>query len=76
MCLMYFYTTGLLNAWIWLADERSKVCNYFQENALRPYHFAKWFQLFQRSYNSKISKAHNDTGQTNKYSKQYDKNNR
>ncbi len=24
---------GLLNAWIWLADARSKVCNYFQGNA-------------------------------------------
>ncbi len=29
------YTTGPLNAWIWLADERSKVCNYFQGNARR-----------------------------------------
>ncbi len=29
----YFYTTGPLNAWIWLADECSKVCNYFQGNA-------------------------------------------
>ncbi len=27
------YTTGPLNAWIWLADEHSKVCNYFQGNA-------------------------------------------
>ncbi len=24
-----------LNAWIWLADERSEVCNYFQGNAQR-----------------------------------------
>ncbi len=39
-----------------------------------PYHFAKWFLLFQRShYNRKITKTHNDTGQTNKYSKQKDK---
>ncbi len=38
-----------------------------------PYHFAKWFLLFQRSYNIKITKTHNDTGQTNKYSKQKDK---
>ncbi len=38
-----------------------------------PYHFAKWFLLFQRSYNSKITKTHIDTGQTNKYSKQKDK---
>ncbi len=37
-----------------------------------PYHFAKWFLLFQRSYNRKIIKTHNDTGQTNKYSKQKD----
>ncbi len=29
------YTTGPLNAWIWLADEHSKVCNYFQGNARR-----------------------------------------
>ncbi len=35
-----------------------------------PYHFAKWFLLFQRSYNRKITKTHNDTGQTNKYIKQ------
>ncbi len=41
-----------------------------------PYHFAKWFALFQRSYNSKITITHNDTGQTNKYSKQNDKNDR
>ncbi len=34
-----------------------------------PYHFAKSFLLFQRSYNRKITKTHNDTGQTNKYSK-------
>ncbi len=32
-----------------------------------PYHFAKWFLLFQRSYNRKITKTHNDIGQTNKY---------
>ncbi len=38
-----------------------------------PYQFAKWFMLFQRSYNRKITKTHNDTGQTNKYSKQKDK---
>ncbi len=31
------------------------------------YHFAKWFLLFQRSYNRKITKTHNDTDQTNKY---------
>ncbi len=31
----FYYTTGPLNAWIWLADERSKVCNYFQGNARR-----------------------------------------
>ncbi len=24
------YATGPLNAWIWLAEERSEVCNYFQ----------------------------------------------
>ncbi len=28
-----------------------------------PYHFAKWFLLFQRSYNRKITKSNNDTGQ-------------
>ncbi len=28
-----FYTTGPLNAWIWLAGKPSKVCNYFQGNA-------------------------------------------
>ncbi len=38
-----------------------------------PYHFTKWFLLFQRSYNTKITKTHKDTGQTNKYSKQKDK---
>ncbi len=37
------------------------------------YHFAKWFLLFQRSCNRKITKTHYDTGQTNKYSKQKDK---
>ncbi len=81
-------STGPLNAWIWLADERSEVWrsyyfsiifNYFQGNARQTYsldritvsyHFAKWFLLFQRSYNRKIIKTHNDTGQTNKYSKQ------
>ncbi len=34
-----------------------------------PYH-AKLFLLFQKSYNRQIIKTHNDTGQTNKYSKQ------
>ncbi len=29
------YSTGPLNAWIWLAEERSNVCNYFQGNAQR-----------------------------------------
>ncbi len=38
-----------------------------------PYHFAKWFLLFQWSCNRKITKTHNDTGQTNKYRKQKDK---
>ncbi len=38
-----------------------------------PYHSAKWFLLLQRSYNKKITKTHNDTSQTNKYSKQKDK---
>ncbi len=28
-----FYTKGPLNAWIWLAEEHSEVCNYFQGNA-------------------------------------------
>ncbi len=40
------------------------------------YHFAKWFLLFQSSYNRKITKTHNDTSQTNKYIKQKDKINR
>ncbi len=31
-----YYTTGVLNAWIWLADESSKVCNYFQGFHARP----------------------------------------
>ncbi len=89
VCIIFHYTTGPLNAWIWLADEHSKVCNYFQGNArtanvvpgsswphCMAYQFAKWFELFQRSYNSKITKTHNETGQTNKYSKQKDKNDR
>ncbi len=37
-----------------------------------PYHFAKWFILFQRSYNRKITKTNNNTGQTNKCIKQKD----
>ncbi len=24
-----YYTTGPLNAWIWLAEEHSEMCNYF-----------------------------------------------
>ncbi len=32
------------------------------------YHFAKWFP-FQKSYNRKITKTHNDTGQTNTVNK-------
>ncbi len=74
---------GPLNAWIWLADERSEVFSgKRKENVVPgssldhiawPYHFAKWCLLFQRSYNRKITKTHNDTGQTNKYSKQKDK---
>ncbi len=37
------------------------------------YHFTKWFLLFQMSYSRKITKTHNNTGQTNKYSKQKNK---
>ncbi len=29
------YITGPLNAWIWLAEERSEVCNYFMGNTRR-----------------------------------------
>ncbi len=59
------YTTGPLNAWIWLAVERSKVCNYFRETHGKcssrhritcPYHFAKWFALFQMSLQPKTAK--------------------
>ncbi len=32
-------TTGLLNAWIWLDDEHSKMCNYFQGNSLKKWHY-------------------------------------
>ncbi len=68
-----YRTTGLLNAWIWLADKRSNVCNYFQGNAHRtwfqagldhitcPNHFAKWFELFQRSLQPKTAKEPNPT---------------
>ncbi len=45
----------------------------FRDRITILYHFAKWFLLFQRSYNRKITKTHNDIGQTNKYSKQKDK---
>ncbi len=40
------------------------------------YHFTKWFVISKvlTAYNSKRAKTHNDTGQTNKYSKQKDKN--
>jgi hypothetical protein len=34
------------------------------------------FGYFKRSYNNKTTKTHNDTGQTHKYSKQWDKNDR
>jgi len=52
---------GLLNAWIWLVYEhRIKLCNYFQGNPglecnSYPYHFAKWFQLFQSSFQPTIA---------------------
>ncbi len=45
----------------------------FLDRITVPYHFAKLYLLFQRSYNRKITKTHNNTGQTNKYSKQKDK---
>ncbi len=45
-----------------------------------PHHFAKWFELFQRYLQQpkkqQKNQTHNDTGQTNKYSKQKDKNDR
>ncbi len=56
---MLYHTTGPLNAWIWLADERSEVRTYLQGNALgsssRQFSTAlqlritspKLFQLFQ-----------------------------
>ncbi len=56
-------TTGPLNAWIWLADERSLFRETHGKRSSRqlstiPYHFAKWFQLFLiRSYNSNTTKA-------------------
>ncbi len=42
----------------------------FLDRITDPFQFAKWFLIFQRSYNRKIIKTHNDIGQTNKYSKQ------
>ncbi len=57
----FFFLLYLLNA------------GSFLDRITWPYHFAKWFLLFQRSNNRKITKTHNDTGQTNKYSKQKDK---
>ncbi len=57
-----------------LADKGSEVCNYFQGNAQQhmTISFAKWFLLFQRSYNRK----NNQNPQRhcpNKYSNQKDK---
>ncbi len=71
------YTTGPLNAWIWLADESKRMVNVVPGSSLArftvPYHSAKWFLLFQRCYNRKITKTNNETGQISKYSKQKDK---
>ncbi len=73
--LAWIWLAWIWLAWIWLANEHSKVCNYFQgtlgersDRITCNYHFAEWFQLFQRyfAYNSRITKIHNDTGQTNK----------
>ncbi len=33
----------------------------FLDRITWPYHFAKWFLLFQKSYNRKIIKTHNET---------------
>ncbi len=66
---MLYHTTGPLNAWIWLADERSEVRIYLQVNtrgsSSRQLSTAlqlritspKLFMLFQRSYNSNITKT-------------------
>ncbi len=40
------------------------------------YHFAKWFQLFQKVLQQKNNQNQQDTGQIQKYSKQWDKNDR
>ncbi len=69
-----------LNAWIWLADERSKVCNIFREThgerssrqvltTLYVHFTSTNDELFQRSLQPKTAKEP-ETGQTNKYSKQ------
>ncbi len=50
-----------------------RMANVVPGSSLDSFHFAKWFLLFQRSYNRKITKTHNDTGQTNEYSNQTDK---
>ncbi len=81
---IYIYTTGPLNAWIWLADECSKVQSFLGKRTDNVVPGRSWphymtislrqmILLFQRSYNRKITKTHNDTGQKNKYSKQKDK---
>ncbi len=40
------------------------------------YHFAKWFLLFQKVLQQKNNQNQQDTGQIQKYSKQWDKNDR
>ncbi len=74
---------GAVVCLIWLADERSEVCNYFLrethgERSSRQLSIALQFRitndLFQRSHIRKMIKTHNDTGQTNKYSEQKYKN--
>ncbi len=77
--VIWIYTTGL-NHWMlesdWLTDVEGEHSS--RQCITCPYYFAKWFALFQRSLlpKTKRTKTNNDTGQTNKYSKQKDKNDR
>ncbi len=85
MCIKWFYTTGPLNAWIWLADERCKqlfsgkrTVNVVPGTALHVHTTSpNDLRYFKDLYSLKQQKNQNPQRHwPNKYSKRKDKNNR
>ncbi len=65
---------NILRSAIIFRETHSKLISRHRITAL--YHFSKWFQLFQKALQQQYNQNQQDTGQIQKYSKRWDKNDR